>query len=64
MNIVQATREYETWLAQQTDPIAADIRRKHSFMGMGNEVGKVHLGTKGARAAISKDLKKRKRRWS
>ena len=35
MNIVQATRDYEKWLAQQTDPIAADIRRKHVFMAQG-----------------------------
>ncbi|ABF42331.1 conserved hypothetical protein [Candidatus Koribacter versatilis Ellin345] len=32
MNILQASREYEHWLAKQTDLIAADIRRKHAFM--------------------------------
>ena len=35
MNIVEATREYEKWLAKQTDVIAADIRRKHGFMANG-----------------------------
>ncbi len=32
MNIIEATREYEKWLAKQTDVIAADIRKKHVFM--------------------------------
>ncbi|HEY3927850.1 MAG TPA: DUF2252 family protein [Candidatus Koribacter sp.] len=32
MNIVDATRAYEKWLAQQTDVIVADLRRKHAFM--------------------------------
>lgn len=35
MNIVEASRSYEKWLAQQTDVIAADIRRKHNFMAQG-----------------------------
>ncbi len=32
MNILEATREYEKWLARQTNVIAADLRRKHGFM--------------------------------
>lgn len=32
MNILQATREYEKWLAGQTRLLNADIQRKHGFM--------------------------------
>lgn len=35
MNIVESTRSYEKWLAQQTEVVAADIRRKHAFMAEG-----------------------------
>lgn len=35
MNILQATREYEKWLAQQTTVVSADLRRKHVFMAQG-----------------------------
>lgn len=35
MNIVESTRAYERWLAQQTQVIAADLRRKHTFMAQG-----------------------------
>ncbi|MGA3212222.1 MAG: DUF2252 family protein, partial [Terriglobales bacterium] len=32
MNIHEATRSYEHWLAQQTKVVRADLKRKHSFM--------------------------------
>jgi hypothetical protein len=35
MNILQASREYEKWLAKQTNVITADLRRKHDFMAQG-----------------------------
>jgi hypothetical protein len=35
MNILESSREYENWLAKQTRVIAADIRRKHTFMAQG-----------------------------
>ena len=35
MNIVESTRQYEKWLAQQTNVIAIDLRRKHTFMAEG-----------------------------
>lgn len=35
MNIIESSREYEKWLAKQTNVITADIRRKHAFMAQG-----------------------------
>jgi hypothetical protein len=35
MNILEASRAYERWLAQQTNVIAVDLRRKHTFMAQG-----------------------------
>jgi hypothetical protein len=35
MSILQSTRDYEKWLAQQTNVIGADLRRKHLFMAQG-----------------------------
>ena len=64
MDIREATRSYETWLAGQTRVVSADLSHERDewrlLRAMGLETGNVHLG---GRAPIAGDLRRRGGRW-